>query len=518
VSTESPSKLFFRPADTVSEAIERIYGLTGRPPGEGPGGTRAGKRALVALRDALGMDIDIVRTPAFMGAAMAQRLDIAWEPIRYTDRHMVNLNGYNALLDGATLAARRGSLRRLHGDIPDALSGPVWAKFAPARSKIEAVTRLAALTGSPREHLGPGSKEHKSVLLNLASSLFPGDPRIDETSKTRLGSSLAGVLAVPWTEDCYSTGETIQLKGLNVILAGAERHLGRLGIQITDLLNTPEAEGDALAAALLDGLPREWEGKESVRWLIKQGLRGAHDNEWQGFFGEEQAKIVLASAFTPKTHTPRIRYGHTTFDFALNWVWDIKVHTEVQIGAQGVATLGRNDALLNDESATRDCIAEQGLGFLILSGAARMDESGEFVEWHRGFKAERTGRKPAPSNSGKSRMRKSAFTPVRAEAFWVPNTEALIAAILAGRLRVRPIGRQAPRAAGEKGAPRNDKFEIRMREAREGIRVARYDFPSSSTLKKSGGPVRERASAKASAEGAEPGLRGHNGRDAPRLF
>lgn len=491
MSAESRPDWFFRPADTLSEAIERIYGLTGRPPSKGPGGTRAGKRALVALRDALELDIDIVRTPAAMGEAMALRLDIAWEPILYTDRHMVNLDGYNALLDGATNAARRGSLRRLRGDVPDTLAGPGWGDFAPARSKIEAVTRLAALTGAPREHLGPGSKEHRSALLNLANALFPDDPRIDKTSKTRLGASLAEVLGVVWTEDCYSTGESIQLRGLNTILAGAERRLGRLGTEITDLLVTPEAEGDALAAALVDGVPRDWDGKESVRWLARHGLRGANDNEWQGFFGEERARIALASAFTPKKDPPRVRYGHTTFDYSLNWVWDIKVHTELQIDSDLRITPGRNDTLLNDERATRACIAEQGLGFLIISGAARMDDDGEFVEWHRLHKAQQAGKKPAPRNGSKSRMRKAAFSPIQAEAFWLPNTQALDAAILGGRLKVRPIGRQAPREEGGEGAPRNDKFEMRMREAREGIRVARYVFPPPNSHKSRDVSVRE---------------------------
>lgn len=73
--------------------------------------------------------------------------------------------------------------------------------------------------------------------------------------------------------------------------------------------------------------------------------------------------------------------------------------------------------------------------------------------------------------------------PTHVEAFWVPNSEALDAAILGGRLRIKPIGRQPPREAGGEGAPRNDKFEMRMREAREGIRVARYDFFPSNSFK-----------------------------------
>ena len=76
--------------------------------------------------------------------------------------------------------------------------------------------------------------------------------------------------------------------------------------------------------------------------------------------------------------------------------------------------------------------------------------------------------------------------PLHAEAFWVPNSDALDAAILGGRLGVRPIGRQPPREEGGEGAPRNDKFELRMREAREGIRGARYDFLPSELVQEQG--------------------------------
>ena len=288
-------------------------------------------------------------------------------------------------------------------------------------------------------------------------------------------SLAGGALDVPWTDACASTGETISLIGLNTILAGAERHLGQLGSQISTMLRTPEDEGDALAAALLDGLPSHWDGRKAVTWLAHRGLRGSNDNEWQGFYGEERAKIALAAALTPNETPPRVRYGNTTFDYALNWVWDIKVHTEIQVFDARVLS-AKNETLLNDEQAIRECVEEQGLGFLIVGGAAQMDESGVFLAWHRAHKST-VGVVSAPSNSGQSRTRKAAFDPLHVEAFWLPDTDALHAAIAAGRLHTRPQGRQAPKSPGEPGAARRSKFEMRMRQAREGIRVARYDWP-----------------------------------------
>ncbi|KRF28936.1 hypothetical protein ASG91_04715 [Phycicoccus sp. Soil802] len=418
--------------------------------------------------------MDLVRTNAVLGREIAKALTVDWDPALHTERNKVTLEGLNVLLAGATEARQRGSLRRLRDAAPAELAGPAWAAFQPARSKIEAVTRIAALTRAPKEWLGPGAKEHKSVLTNLADRALP-DVAMNRSSKTKLAASLATEFGVPWTDKCESTGETISLTGLNMILAGAERHLGFLGSEVVDALAAPEDEGDALAAALLAKLPSRWDGKLAVKWLADRGLRGANDNEWQGFYGEERAKVVLAGAFTPPDRPRRVRYGNTAFDYALNFVWDIKVHTETQVFGDRVAG-GKTDTLLNDERAIRACIDEQGLGFLIVNGAAEMDESGEFVAWHRQFKAGRGGPPAAPSNSGTSRTRKAAFTTLHVESFWVPNSEALDAAILRGALKVKPIGRQAPRALGGEGAARADKFVMRMREARKSIRVARYDW------------------------------------------
>ena len=63
------------------------------------------------------------------------------------------------------------------------------------------------------------------------------------------------------------------------------------------------------------------------------------------------------------------------------------------------------------------------------------------------------------------------------EASWVRDTPTLDAAVLAGQLRVRVPGRQAPRGPGEAGAARSSKFEMQMRQARQGLRVARHDWP-----------------------------------------
>ena len=195
----------FIPATSVGEAVARIYGLTGaRARGRGE------KRALDALRDALSVDVDVVRTNAVLGAALAEALHVEWRADAYTDKNRVTLPGLNALLRGATRAFGQGRLRRVRAESAAELSGPEWESFQPAISKIEAVTRIAALTGAPPESLGPGSKERKSVLVNLADRLLPGR-ELDRSSKTRLGRSLTREFDVAWPETAYSAGDTVFL-------------------------------------------------------------------------------------------------------------------------------------------------------------------------------------------------------------------------------------------------------------------------------------------------------------------
>lgn len=463
----------FIPAPSFEEAITRIFTLTGGQPR-----SRGEKRALVALRDAVGLDVDVVRTNAVLGARLAEALGVEWRPVEHTDLNKVTLDGLNALLEGATEAYQQGSLCRTTSLAPRSLLGPGWAAFNPAVSKIEAVTRIARLTEAPEEWLGPGSKEHKSVLTNLADRVLP-DVALDRSSKTRLARSIADELGVTWTDSCYSTGETISLEGLNLILAGAERRVGRLGVTAAELLADPQAEGRALVAALHDGWPAEtWEGRDKVEWMHARGVRGANDNEWQGWYYEAHGREILNAAFPPSRKPVNTRYGNTVFDYSLNYVWDLKAHTEHNVlPVSNRRGLSRPIAMLNDARATRDCIAEQGIGFLVLNGVALMDEDGAFVDWHREFKVTRSARASAPSNSGRSRVRKAAFTPLTVEAFWVADTRSLQAAIAGGQLSIGSDHfRQAPRKEGTSGAARKPKFKMHMPRARQALMVGHQEW------------------------------------------
>lgn len=452
----------FEPALSVPEAIERIYSVTGRAPDD----SRGEKRALVALRDSLGLDVDLARTNAVLGKTLADALDVEWVPADHVVKNKVTLDGLNVLLEGAARAKKAGSLQRARNEAPDALVGPQWADFNPARSKIEAVTRIAALTRSPKEWLGPGGKEHKSVLINLADRLLP-DADLNRSSKTKMAASIAAELGAPWTDRCESTGETISLTGLNTILAGAERRLGLLGAEITDVVTTPEDEGAALAAAIFAHLPRPWDGRKVIEWFRDNGYTNMFKHsEWPGWYGEVRAKKILEAAFTPREDPPQTRYGNTVFDYALNHVWDIKVHTERKVFVdRNIA--GDNGILLNDWEATVACIEQQGLGFLMISGDAIMDETGEFYWWHQGVKGKPTEGERSP----KSRPRKSGFVPTQVDAMWLPDLLVMEAAVLAGNFA---MVKQPPQ---QDRSPRRPKSSMKFRQFREAHQVASHRWP-----------------------------------------
>ena len=455
----------FSPALSVSEACSRIFSLTGASEQT----ARGEKRAIVALRDALSLDIDTTRTNADMGLRIAESLDIAWKP-DYETRTKVNLLGLNALLKGAFEAYQEGALKDLASNKPIGLVGSHWQKFQPANSKIEAVNRISELTGSGPERLGPGSKEHKRVLTNLALGLAP---HIDiNLSKTKLGAALSAEFGVPWNATCESTGETISLQGLNTLLAGAERKLNVLGEKQTVLFRTPQQEGIMLTNTLIQGWQTQkmpdghrrvnWDARRTIKWMMENEItNGPFQNEWQGFYWETKGRQLLNAAFKPSPEPPQTRFGNTEFDYCLNFVWDLKAHTKSWCGPNGDHIKnGTTGAILNDVEAMDACVIKQGLGFLMVSGIAVADTDGSFVRWHRELKA-KNGKKVSSSNSGKSRVRKSAFQPTEIEAIFFSDILMFNAAKSAGVITGFSQGVQAPKVEGNRGSERRGKYQIK---------------------------------------------------------
>lgn len=90
-----------------------------------------------------------------------------------------------------------------------------------AKSKAEATARMYELAGAPIEPLGPGSKEKKSALEALGRAL--GLHLDDVPTKVECSRRIASRLDVVWDEECYSSGDTITLVGLNRLLDAVDR-------------------------------------------------------------------------------------------------------------------------------------------------------------------------------------------------------------------------------------------------------------------------------------------------------
>ncbi|MGW6128984.1 hypothetical protein ACWFNE_03040 [Cellulomonas sp. NPDC055163] len=445
----------FNPAETLPEAAARMFALSRST----DTGTRGPKRALVALATGLGLDVDLVEVNAVLGGRIAEDLGVPWRGGREYVELQVTLTGMNALLSGATENLTRLSQERRIGDRSAAEVLLAFSGFRPARSKQEAVNRMCDLAGVPHDTLGPGGKEHTWTLKDLARRFAPQllDSRL---TKHELAAALCDAFRVPWLESAGSTGASITLDGLNLILAGAERQA-----QVVSAgWPTAQAEGAALVDVLSRGLPDHWDGRDSILEMRDAGSTQWRQMEWAGFYFEEKVRELLNEAYpTPPVGGPRVRFGSTAFDYAsATRVWDAKAHTAMRVLLpDGAPYRDSADAVswLNDARAMRECIELQGLGFLVAEGLSGFDTTGEFKEWHKALGS--TGKKLrdyVPS-TGRSRPRKASFTPLELRALWIENLLDLDAAVLAGWLF------QDTQPNWEGTVARNDKFKARLAKA-----------------------------------------------------
>ena len=420
----------FLPADSKAEAVARLYAIAGVPPEPlGPGSTEK-KSVLVSLARRFDLLADVRATKPVVGGQIAHALGAEWTPASWSRGSTITLHGLNVLLEAATHEASR---RRLLSAVEEAFAERLDIPgFAPARGKLEAVNRISALTHSGAEDLGPGSKERKSVLTNLVVGL--GLDLDTSLNKVELGAAIAHRFGVAWGDNAWSTGQTVTLVGLNNVLAGAERLLGALGRPLADTFSSPFDEAHALLAVLDDAITARWDGRACVEEMRAAEYRNWRQTEWAGWYFEYVGVAALINAFGGG---PR-RVLHTSFDYALRSTWDLKAHS----------TGKERGAILNDLDAIEAGLGEgNGLGFIVLTGDPDYSDGLEFDAWHRGLR----GAGPAHE---RSRALKSGFTPVRLDAFHLPDASALDLARSQGAYAVMQQGRQPD------GAARKPKLKI----------------------------------------------------------
>jgi hypothetical protein len=192
-------------------------------------------------------------------------------------------------------------------------------EFVPARNKLEAVARISNLTDSGPEVLGPGSKERKTVLTNLAIGLSL-DLK-DEETKQETAKRIATYLRVSWTPDCESIGQTITLKGLNLLLEHSSKHLTSFRDKNTH--NSLEEETKSIAEIVEQYTPRKMDGVTAIKEMKEAEFSQWRATEWQGFYFEFKVRPELINRLGGG---PR-KIGSTSFDYALARTWDMKVHS-----------------------------------------------------------------------------------------------------------------------------------------------------------------------------------------------
>jgi hypothetical protein len=313
-------------------------------------------------------------------------------------------------------------------------------EFLPARNKLEAVARISNLTNSGPEFLGPGSKERKSVLTNLAHGL--SIPVEDDESKQEVAKKIATVLGANWGPDCESIGQTITLKGLNVLLEIASKRLTTYQDKNTD--NTLEEEIQSIANIVDQYTPRNMDGVTAIKEMREAEFSKWSQTEWQGLYFEFKVRPHLINNLGggPK------KIGRTEFDYSLTFPWDMKVHSSVSQDGKRNST----GFQLNDGYSMEMAVSEGGLGLIVLSGIPKFDL--EFTKWFKQYRESKSQTEPR-------RVLKKEFISERIDFFFIPNTERFDKAIANKEMS---IFKQGPQQSGH---ARNYKYSLNLKKAED---------------------------------------------------
>jgi hypothetical protein len=310
-------------------------------------------------------------------------------------------------------------------------------EFVPARNKLEAVARISNLTNSGPETLGPGSKERKSVLTNLAQGL---NLKLDDSdSKQELAAKIAQNLGKVWTPDCESIGQTITLKGLNLLLEAATVRLSR-SIKKQESRSILE-ETKEISEIVYRHTPREMDGVTAIKEMKEAEFSKWALTEWQGQFFEFKVRPHLINSLGGGP----IKVGRTEFDYSLSYVWDMKVHSSQKQNGKKSAS----GCQLNDGYSMEIAVKETGLGLIVLSGIPLYDW--EFTKWFKDFRS--TSKNPP------RRPLKKEFTPEKVDYYFIPNNERFNEALAKKELKIFKQGRQ------QSGHSRNYKYSLDLQRA-----------------------------------------------------
>ena len=294
--------------------------------------------------------------------------------------------------------------------------------FVPAKNKLEAVARISSLTDSGPETLGPGSKERKSVVLNLARGM--GLSATENETKQELASRIVSSSGRKWTRECESIGQTLTLFGLNLILKTGSEHFSAKRSSPSLLELTLLDEVDRISEVVVEKTPRYMDGKLAIIEMKEAEFSKWRATEWQGFYFEFKVRPELINRLGGG---PR-KIGSTDFDYALARTWDMKVHSSLtRHGKKSSA-----NCILNDAESMKLAANQSGFGLIILSGEPLYDL--DFTRWHKSFRSGSTGEP--------KKLLKKSFKPKRIDFFFVPSFSRLEQALENGEIKLFKQGRQ----------------------------------------------------------------------------
>lgn len=135
-----------------------------------------------------------------------------------------------------------------------------------ALGKQEAVNKIHRLIGIQEQTLGPGSKERRLTLEKVAE--FVGMDASSARSKQQLAASLSEWIGCEWDSNCYSTGDTITLEGMNRILKALEKWKENSPERVPIKSEASLAGVDAQAEN--DEIEEENDERQALEWSISE--------------------------------------------------------------------------------------------------------------------------------------------------------------------------------------------------------------------------------------------------------
>jgi hypothetical protein len=319
-----------------------------------------------------------------------------------------------------------------------------------ADGKLELVNQISQLTDSGPEKLGPGSKERKSVLVNLAMGL--GISFNHSMSKQEIGTKIVTDLGGYWLPEFESTGQTITKRGLIELLHLAEAELqNRPQNRLISTRETFQRELSQIAQISAKCFPRIMDGKTCVIEMKAVDNRNWKQVQWQGFYFEMRAVESLTRQLGGGKRT----LYNTEFDYVRNFIWDIKAHsTKNESGSPS------SSCMLNDVRAMEAAISDTGLGFVVLSGDPTYDR--EFTRWHKKFRG------GGDDNPG--RTLKSKFEGKSLDVFFIKDMDQL------NEAKSKKAISEIAQGKNSNGKPRPSKYQLDFKRA-VGSELQVYSIP-----------------------------------------